>query len=431
MRVLVLGAYGFIGSDVARALRLVGHEVTGLGRSAALGRSLVPDIAWIGADIATLSRPEDWRPILSGVEAVVNASGALQDGARDNLQAVQSQAICALIEACSVGGISRYVQISAVGATPDADTAFMRTKAEADAALRASSLDWIILKPGLVIGANAYGGSALLRMLAAMPIVQPLVFGSSRVQTVALRDVSLAVLAALAGKVPVRRDYDLVADQTHTLREIVAKMRAWLGLRPARWPLELPPRVGLTVAKLADAAGWLGWRSPLRTTAMRVLAQGVHGNSAPWHSVTGAPLRSFDDTLAGLPSTAQERLFARAQLAFPVLLVCLAAFWLLSGAIALWQFREAVSVLDGSAAAPLAPFLVAGGSLVDLAIGAALCFRATARRAALAAIAVSLLYLVSGTLLTPSLWADPLGPLVKIIPSTALALAVAALLGDR
>ncbi|WP_420813175.1 NAD(P)H-binding protein [Methylobacterium currus] len=69
----------------------------------------------------------------------------------------------ALFRACAEAEIRRVVQVSTVGAAPDARTAFLRTKDAADAALAQADLDWTILRPGLVLAPTAYGGTALLR----------------------------------------------------------------------------------------------------------------------------------------------------------------------------------------------------------------------------------------------------------------------------
>ncbi len=429
MRVLVLGGYGLIGLEIVRRLRAGGVDVTGLGRSARSGRRAAPDIRWIGADIAGLTTPASWGPHLVDVDAVVNAAGALQDGAKDNVARVHDTAIRALVAACEAAGVRRFVQISAPGATSDASTAFLRTKAAADQALRDSGLDWVIFKPGLVIAATAYGGTSLVRMLAAFPIVQPLVFADATVQTVAAGDVADAVAHALAHDV--RGEFDLVEAAPHTLRDIVVAFRAWLGFAPAAAQIDVPRWAGYAIARLADGAGWLGWRAPLRTTALRVLSHDVSGSGAAWTKMTGRRLMSLGETLATLPATAQERLFARTQLVFPLLIITLAGFWLATGVIALQQQDAAVAVLHGRIAPNAARALVVGGAILDMAIGVGLVVRATLQRAAWAAIAVSLAYLVAGTLLTPELWADPLGPLVKIAPSMALALAVAALAQER
>ena len=430
MRVLVLGGYGLIGLEVSKALRRAGHDVVGLARSARRGRSLLPDAHWIGADIATLTTPALWQPFLTDIDAVVNASGVLQNGAGDDVAATQRDAIVALVAACAAAGPRRFVQISAPGAAPDATTAFLRTKGAADATLKASALDWTILRPGVVLAPSAYGGTSLLRMLAAFPLVQPIVLADARIQTVAVDDVAEAVLAALTADTA-RRDVDLVEDHAHTLEAIVGRVRAWQGFRRARAVIRLPRAVGHGIARFADLAGWLGWRSALRSTSLRVLEADVVGDPGPWRAATGRPLKSLDETLHALPSTAQERIYARAQLAFPLLLLTLSAFWIASGVIGVWRLDAATAVLAGSLSEPAARATVLAGAAVDIAIGLAVLVRRLVRPACWAAILVAVSYLIGGTILTPHLWADPLGPLVKVFPAIALALAVAALAEDR
>ena len=399
-------------------------------RGRAARPALLPDADWIGADIATLTTPAQWRPLLTDIDAVVNASGVLQNGAGDDVAATQRDAIVALVAACAEAGPRRFVQISAPGAVPDAETAFLRTKGEADAALMASDLDWTILRPGVVLAPSAYGGTSLLRLLAAFPLVQPIVLADARVQTVAVDDVAEAVLTALTSDTG-GRAVDLVEDNAHTLEAIVGRVRAWQGFAEARAVIRLPRAVGHGVARFADLAGWLGWRSALRSTSLRVLAANVVGDPEPWRAATGRPLKSLDETLRALPSTAQERIYARAQLAFPLLLFTLSAFWIVSGAIGAWQLDAAAAVLAGSLAEPTARAAVLVGSALDIAIGLAVLVRRLVRPACWAAVLVAVSYLIGGTILTPQLWADPLGPLVKVFPAIALALAVAALAEDR
>lgn len=431
MRVLVLGGYGLLGLEIIRALRRAGHQVVGFGRSPETGRRLLPDLSWNHGDMRRMLRPEDWTSHLQDIDAVVNAAGALQDGPRDDLKAVHDTAVRALVAACEQRGVKRLVQVSAPGADRGARSVFLSTKGAGDEAVRESSLEWTILKPGLVISAGAYGGTTLLRALAAFPLVQPIMLQDARIQTVAGTDVGEAVRAVLAGEVASRRDYGLVEDQPHTLGDIVKSVRRWSGRDDALWQWRLPHWIGFALGRVADLAGWFGWRSPMRTTALRSLGDGVTGDAAPWRAAGGFALKTLEDTLRDLPSTAQERVFGKAQLVFPVLLLMLAGFWLTSGVIGLVQRDAAEAVLAGRTGEAAAEWLVGGGIVADLLIGWGLLWRKWVRRAAWASILVAVGYLAAGTWLTPELWADPLGPFVKVFPAMALALAVAALVEDR
>jgi len=430
MRILVLGAYGLIGLPIAKALIAAGNDVVGLARSASHGRAHLPDAHWIGADIAALTTAAAWTPHLVGIDAVVNASGALQDGARDTLQALQSDAIRALIAACENSSANRFIQISAPGATIESDSLFYQTKAEADAALKNCRLDWTIFRPGVVIGPSAYGGSSLLRMLAAFPIIQPLVMAEAKIQTVAVDDVAIAVKDAIDGQFN-RTDLDLVEGVPRSLEDTVAMVRAWLGFQPAMAVLRLPRWLGSAMGKCADLTGWLGWRSPVRTSALKVLDASVTGDPKPYRAQRDEPPKSLPETLKSIPSTRQERVYARVQLVFPVLVLIMAFFWIASGVIGIWQTEAAMVVLRDSLSPTLAKTAVIGGGVADIAVGLAVLYRPLLRFACFAAIVVSLGYLVGGTVLTPHLWADPLGVFVKVFPGIGLALAVASIAEER
>lgn len=430
MRVLVLGAYGLIGTATTRALLAHGHEVTGLGRSAAKGKRAAPDADWITADISAHTTPEGWRPLLKGVDAVVNAAGLLQNGLNDNVAGVQRDAIKALIHACEQSDVTAYVQISAPGAAVTSDTEFFRTKAEADQALKASGLDWTILRPGLVLSPHAYGGTSLIRRLAAMPAIQFVMLGQAKIQTVHVQDVANAVVFALEHKLS-GVDAALVEETPHTLQVLVLRIREWLGFGAPVATLSVPLVLGRGLALGADFAGYLGWRSSLRTTSLRVLAADVLGDAKAWPALTGQRLRTLDETLHDLPSTLQERIHARAMFWFPFLLLTLSLFWIASGVIGILRQDAALALLQGALPAPFGKSAVLTGSVLDILIGLGLLFRPTVRLACLAAILLSLAYLAGAALFVPHLWADPLGSIVKTFPAIALAVIVSALAEER
>jgi len=422
MRILVVGGYGFIGRAVVEALELHGHEIVGWGRSAATGRRILPDIQWVEGDLTRMIDASAWRQALIGIDTVINASGALQDGAGGNLNLVQGRAIIALIDACEEAGVERFVQISAVGAAADASTRFMRTKAAADAHLRQSRLAWTILRPALVIGRNAYGGTALIRALAALPIMLT-IYGKSPVQCVALDDVAAACVAAIEGASPAGREHVLAADERLTLQQVIVLHRRWLGLPPAGLALDLPAALATPIVLAANLAGWLGWRSPLRSTAMRVMRAGVLAEEASRPDLT--PLARI---LAANPSGAQDRIAAQLFLLLPIIILTLAALWIGSGIIGLVDSARAAALVGGGRAAQS---LVQICAIIDLLLGGAILIRKWAKGAALLMVLMSLAYLAGGSLIAPRLWFDPLAPLLKILPALGLALVAAAVLDRR
>lgn len=136
--------------------------------------------------------------------------------------------------------------------------------------------------------------------------------------------------------------------------------------------------------------------------------------------------------LAGWPSGVQERWFARLYFLKPLGLATLIAFWLASGVVGLTVGREqATGLLTPPLTHPLAAAAVVAGCVTDAALAVLGCFRRTAPTALKGMVAVSAAYLAGATLVRPELWADPLGPLVKVVPAAILALMVLAVMDER
>ncbi len=129
----------------------------------------------------------------------------------------------------------------------------------------------------------------------------------------------------------------------------------------------------------------------------------------------------------------QERWFAKLYLLKPVVLGVFSLFWIATALISLgpgWEIGLELMRKGGVTGTPAALIVVAG-ALADLCIGIGIAFRRTARPALYAALALSLVYVVIGTVLVPGLWVEPLGPMLKIWPILALNIVALAILEDR
>ncbi len=428
-KVLVLGGYGFIGAAVVRALEEAGAEVAVAGRNAGAAARVLPGRRFQNLDLCQMGTAQSWQEILQNRTLVVNCAGALQDQKSGELELIHHRAIAALARACASSG-SGLVQISAAGAQPGASTAFLRSKAAGDAAIQAAGGRHWILRPGLVIGQEAFGGTLLMRMLAAVPLVQPMALGSAQVHCVGLRDVARAVVQAAAGDLP-PGSYDLVEDAPRELSQVIAQIRQWLGFSPAWATLPMPAWVLRAVAQSADFLGRLGWRSPLRSTAVAVLNESATGAPSAYAEAAG-PLAPLEAVLAQTASGRAARLEARMALLMPFCVAVLCLFWLASGLIGLVRMGQAASVLTGTGWGAVPAYgAVIFWALADIALGASVLWRPWAARACLAMAAVSAFYLLAATVLTPALWGDPLGPLVKVMPGLLLALVTHQLLQER
>jgi len=411
MRVLVVGASGFIGRRIVGHLCASGHEVVAAVRRVEETRRIFPGIKVVRCDLRFDVAPDAWTNHLRGIEAVVNAAGVLQDGAAQQIHADGPKALYA---ACADAGIRRVVHISAVSADSAAGTAYAETKLAGERALRALDLDWVILRPSLIYGEGSYGGTSMLRGLAGFPYITPLPGTGDQVfQPLHVDDLCRAVALALSEPHLARTTISPVGPERLTLREIVRLWRGWLGIAPAP-VLALPMGLAGAAAKLGD---WLNL-APLTTTSLQQL---VYGNVAPLEPFVSAVAftpRRFEDALLERPANVQDRWHAR--LFWPRLLLRfgLAAFWLLSGIVGL--IADGALTNDFAAAVGWPQSFVAGlafiGCVADIAIGLALLAGRRPRWTAIAQLVLIVGYPLLLALALPRLLLDPLGALMKNLP---------------
>lgn len=428
MKIVVPGASGLIGRAVVARLVQEGHEVVGGGRSSP---STLPVgiSAWLQLDFAN-PRPGLWAEALAGADAVVNCVGVLQDSASDDVAAAHAEGAAALFAACERAGVRRVVHFSAIGVDRHQASAFSRTKQEGEAALRASGLDWVILRPSVVLGRQVFGASALFRGLSALPVL-PVLPSTGPLQVVTLNDVADTVARLVEPQAPSRIAIDLAGPDRLSMVEITAGLRQWQGWRPAR-AVTVPAPLAKIVYKAGDALGALGWRPPIRRTVSREIIHGATSDREDWQPLLGRPPVSFQAWLQSNPPGVQDRWFSKLYFAKPLLLSVLAAFWIATGIISLtWGFEIGVELMIAGGASALAVPSVVAGALADIAIGAAIAVRRTCWYGLWGAIGLSLFYAIAGTILLPELWREPLGPLLKIWPILVAHVAALAILEER
>lgn len=429
MKVLIVGASGLIGSAIASRLLAGGHEVIAAARNPP--RSDASSLHGARIDLGAISRPDEWSELLSGVNAVVNCAGVLQDGPGASTEAVHRFGPTILLEACKRYGVRRVIHFSAIGVDREARTIFSQTKRAGDAAVAASDLDWIILRPSVVLGRAAYGGSALLRGLSALPVL-PIMPGSAPIQAVHLDDVVDAVVFFLKPDAPSHRAVELVGPQSYHFDELVRMYRRWMG-----WPPAHAVHVSVWLATMAylfgDAIALIGWKPPVRTTTQREMARGALGDPAQFAALRGIEPRNVEDMLKAEPASVQERWFARLYVLKPLVFTIFPLFWIATGIVSLGPGRERgiQLVMEGGLSEPIAILATLSGGCADIVIGLLIAFRRSARLGLYAAFLISIVYTIIGTVLVPSLWIDPLGPMVKIAPVMVFNLVALAILEDR
>lgn len=227
--VLVVGASGMLGQRVASALLAGGAPVRAAGRHPRKLAGLVASGAQ--AVVLDLARPDSFAGALDGVETVFTAAHGLMDRSGRGPELVDAEGMWRLIDAAVAGGVRRFVHTSAQDAEPDSQAAFTRAKHVAERHLRASGLDWTIVRPSAF--ADLYAHEMIGSKVAAGKTVWLLGRGTTRRNFVAVDDVVTIASRALLDGCFSRQTVAVMGPDNMTEREVAALYGRLAG-RPAR-----------------------------------------------------------------------------------------------------------------------------------------------------------------------------------------------------
>lgn len=200
--VLIIGATGGVGSRLGPLLVQAGHQVTGIhrkpGQADALRESGIEPVL---GDLIEMTA-DDFSHVAEGHDVIVFSAGAAGSGL-ERTSAIDGDGVSKTIEAAKKNSISRIYLVSAcMDAGRDLPTSegfehYMKTKKQADNALVASGLDWVILRPGELVSED---GNGLVQANRAVP--------AGRVA----RGNVAAMLAALIDQPVIRREIIEITD---------------------------------------------------------------------------------------------------------------------------------------------------------------------------------------------------------------------------
>jgi NADH dehydrogenase len=240
--VTVFGGSGFVGSQVVRALARRGSRVRVAVRQPGRGYRLrmLGDVGQIEVVQANIRDSASIARALDGAEACVNAVAVLYETGRQTFQALHVAGARAVAEAARAGGVERYVQISAIGASEGSPSAYARTKAAGEAATREAIASAVILRPSVVFGPD----DAFFNRFAAMATISPALpligGGHTRFQPVYVGDVAAAVTQAIWDPATAGKTYELGGPGIYTFKALMTLLLAEIGRRRLLIPIPFP-----------------------------------------------------------------------------------------------------------------------------------------------------------------------------------------------
>ena len=225
--VLVVGGAGFIGRHVLNVLASKGIRATVPTRRRDRAKHLIllPTVDVVETDV---NAPGVLESLARQHEAVINLTGILHSrraagGARygEDFRLAHVELPQHIINASRAAGIKRVLHMSALGASVEAPSEYLRSKGAGEQAmLAADDLAVTVFRPSVVFGPEDLFLNRFAQLAALSPVI-PLACADARFQPVYVGDVANAFVRCLDERDACGRSYDLVGPREYTLREIV------------------------------------------------------------------------------------------------------------------------------------------------------------------------------------------------------------------
>ncbi|WP_375174170.1 complex I NDUFA9 subunit family protein [Pseudooceanicola sp.] len=222
--VTIFGGSGFLGRYVARRLAKDGWRVRVATRhpNDSMFVRTYGAVGQVEPIFCNIRDDASVRAALTGAEAVVNCVGILSEKGKNGFDAVQAEGAGRIARLAAAAGISRMVQISAIGADADSDSAYSRTKAEGEAKVLEHMPGAMILRPSIMFGPEDEFFNRFAGMTRFGPVL-PMVGGNSRFQPVYVDDVAAVAEMGVNGTAE-GGIYELGGPEVSTFRELMAEM---------------------------------------------------------------------------------------------------------------------------------------------------------------------------------------------------------------
>ncbi len=221
--VTVFGGSGFIGRHLVRSLANAGYRIRVAVRRPDLALFLQPigNVGQIHAVQANLRYPNSIARAVEGADAVVNLTGILTETGKQTFDAVQAKGARAVAEVVARHGITRFVQMSAIGADANSPSAYARSKAAGEQAALEAVPTAVITRPSIVFGPEDSFFNRFATLARISPVLPMVGDGSTRFQPVFVGDVAAAITRAVQGKATQGAIYELGGPEVKTFRELL------------------------------------------------------------------------------------------------------------------------------------------------------------------------------------------------------------------
>lgn len=251
--ILITGASGYIGSHITRRLAESGRQVRAMvyNREKAKAESRLNglDIDWIESDV---TRSETLDLAFKNIEAVIHTVAIAIETAGRTYEAINYQGTVNVANAAKQAGVTRFINMSQLGANPDLPYRFLASKGKAQSFVAASGLDWTAFRPSVIWGPEDEFANTFARLIPFSPLIYPIVGDeTARFQPIWVEDVATCFVKALGDPDTIGQEYELGGPEVLTLEQI--ERRTLKAANTRRWMVPFPMPILRLVVALMEA----------------------------------------------------------------------------------------------------------------------------------------------------------------------------------
>ncbi|HEY8004016.1 MAG TPA: complex I NDUFA9 subunit family protein [Phenylobacterium sp.] len=241
--VTVFGGSGFIGAQAVRQLAKAGWRIRVAVRNpaAAYAMRLHGDVGQIDIVQANVRNEPSLRRALVGATAAVNLVAVMREAGRQGFEALHVTGARNVATAARAEGVTRLVQMSALGADAASPSNYARTKAQGEAAVREVYRDAVVVRPSIVFGPEDRFFNRFAAMAQVSPALPLIGGGHTRFQPVFVGDVGKALARTVALPEAAGVTYELGGPAVFSFRQLMELMLGEIDKRrflaPVPWPL--------------------------------------------------------------------------------------------------------------------------------------------------------------------------------------------------
>ena len=394
MKILIIGATGFIGKAIYQTLRKSNDEVV------ASSRNFI--------DFSTLKDDEELVLKLQGFDVVVNAVGIIAEQKGQSFEQMHTFAPITLFDACKEAKVKRVIHISALG-SETGTTKYHSSKNRADEYLRESGLEYAILHPSIVYGDDGKS-TALFQALATLPLTPIVGDGTQLLQPIRIEDLVATVQKSIESD-DRKIELDVVGAEPVSYKELLEVFREWLDYKPTK--SLSTPIVGTNVL------GKILEEPTVNHDNIIMLNEGNSASVKPLEEFLGYTPIGIKKNLGDKEAYNAQKLYASLYLIRPLLRIVIGFVWIWSGIVSAFLYPQPlalellheVGIVEG-----VDIYILYLASFLDIILGILTLIGYRLQTLLKLQLIVIMAYTLLLTLLAPYHWLHPFGAVLKNLP---------------